>query len=72
MNDQIWRPLLKNEHDLKRAEQCVLCRPGKRNTRTRTRGNCVRELSYELLYNNGNKELPLQELHSAIVSVIVQ
>src|SRR5690606_6370349 len=43
----------------------VLCRPSKRNTRSRTRGNNVRTLLSELLYNNVNKELHLQELYSS-------
>ena len=43
----------------------VLCQPSKRNTRSRTRGNNVRTLLSELLYNNVNKELHLQELYSS-------
>jgi len=40
----------------------VLCRTSKRNTWNRTRGNNTQT---ELLYNNVNKELHLQELHSS-------
>jgi len=52
-------------HDLKRVEWYALCRPRKRNTRAGTRGNSVQNLPFELLYNNVNKELHLQELHSS-------
>jgi hypothetical protein len=51
--------------DPKACYRYVLCRTSKRNTRSRTRENCVRKLPYKLLYNNVNKELHLQELYSS-------
>ena len=44
-------------HIYKPKECCryVLCRPSKRNTRSRTRGNNVHTLRIELLYNSSSK-----------------
>jgi len=59
-NQQLWSGLMSdpgygdlcviNVQVLKRVNRYVLCRLRKRNTRSRTRGNIVQQLPFELLY----------------------